>query len=712
MRTDPVFGRLLFAAAVAGALLYCIAAQNGALALGVVVTAAGAAVFSRFGAAPAAPRTIINLMLMFALGWAVRGTFDERVDVDDFCEFITLLMLVKLFDLRSARDHAQLISLSVFLAIGAMLTSNAFVLGLGAIAFAPLLVVATMRHQMVAAAAAARVAPTPPRSSARRDLRRLAGAGLMLGLISAVAVFVLLPRGLGRGAFGSWGNAGVGRTSGFADEVELGIGGLITDSPTPVLDVRFTDAHGRDAGGADSIFYLRGAVLDEYHNGSWRRGHARGNGDRPSRSIRNRRIHRFSDAGQHDLIQSIALRNVPRDATHLFTVWRPTEIHVTQNDQQLTIGDDRQITRTGAPGRFTYTVWSHRRAPEGIDPDSEPRPPVVTPFEAARRFAEQALRGQIEPDPNLRSRGQDRQAARKIEIWLQQHCTYSLETRRAPSGRDPTEWFLSDSREGHCEYFASAMAAMCRSIGIDARVVTGYIAAEYNPSTGYYVVRESNAHAWVEANVGPDVWATYDPTPPAELQTIHHPPAGPFAGIRRLWGSIEHIWNSAVVSYDASARAVLLGLPDPDDSLAYDPPRLLSNLRFGGGRLALRAAVNAALVAISTLLVGLIFRAGMRRLLARRRLQTAAHDPEVRRLLADAGFYTDALRALERRGLGKPDTRPPLDHAGRIESIAPDAAEPLRIIARAYYRLRYAALPLEPAELDDARRAVAALRTR
>ena len=711
MSTEPAFGRLLFLTAVAGALLYCIAAQNGELALGVIVTAGVAARFSRFGSAPAAPRTIINLMLMFALGWAVRGTFDERVDVDDFCEFITLLTLVKLFDLRKPRDHAQLISLSAFLAVGAILTSNSFLLGLGSIAFAPLLIVTTMRHQLVTSAVVAHAAPrTPPR--ARRDLRRLAAVGLALGALSSLAVFVFLPRGLGQGAFGRWGNAAIGRTSGFTDEVELGIGGLISDSPTPVLDARFTDAHGRDAGGIDRIFYLRGAVLDEYRGGTWVRGRSPAHPDRFSESIRAHGVHEFSDAGQHDLIQSISMRNAPRNESHLFSVWRPTEIHVTQSGQRVTIGRDRQLVREGAPGRFAYTVWSDTRSGPYADADAEPRPGVGAPDRVAYDCAKAALRGQIEPDPTLRPRSRDRQAARKIEIWLRQNFTYSLETRRAPPGSDPTQWFLTDSREGHCEYFASAMAAMCRSIGIDARVITGYVAAEYNPATGSYVVRESNAHAWVEVSVGPDVWATYDPTPPAQLQTIHHPPAGPFAGIRRLWGSIEHIWNSAVVSYDASARAELLGLPDPDDSLAYDPPKLLSNLRIGGGGLALRAVINAVLVTLAVLFVGILARAALRRVLRRRRLRTSARDPEVRRLLADAGFYADALRALERRGLAKPDGRPPLDHAGRLEPTEPGVAEPLRTIARAYYHLRFAGLPLDPAQLDGARRAVAALRTR
>jgi transglutaminase-like putative cysteine protease len=61
------------------------------------------------------------------------------------------------------------------------------------------------------------------------------------------------------------------------------------------------------------------------------------------------------------------------------------------------------------------------------------------------------------------------------------------------------------------------MVALCRSVGINARMVAGYLAAEFDASTGRYIVRESNAHAWVEAELGTDRWRRYDPTPPATL---------------------------------------------------------------------------------------------------------------------------------------------------------------------------------------------------
>ena len=98
---------------------------------------------------------------------------------------------------------------------------------------------------------------------------------------------------------------------------------------------------------------------------------------------------------------------------------------------------------------------------------------------------------------------------------------YSLEDRRE-SRIDPIVEFLTVQKRGHCELFASSMALLARSAGIPARVVAGYRVDETNPITGLSVVRDRNAHAWVEAWVG-DRWMTFDPTPFSELHATTRP---------------------------------------------------------------------------------------------------------------------------------------------------------------------------------------------
>lgn len=119
---------------------------------------------------------------------------------------------------------------------------------------------------------------------------------------------------------------------------------------------------------------------------------------------------------------------------------------------------------------------------------------------------------------------------------------YSLSVERT-RGLDPVVDLLTVHREGHCEMFASAMVLLARARGVPARVVTGYRVSEENPLAGYAVVRERNAHAWVEAWVD-GAWRTFDPTPPTELAARGRP--GP------LEDALD--WASAAVD-----RALLAG---------------------------------------------------------------------------------------------------------------------------------------------------------
>jgi hypothetical protein len=94
------------------------------------------------------------------------------------------------------------------------------------------------------------------------------------------------------------------------------------------------------------------------------------------------------------------------------------------------------------------------------------------------------------------------------------HFEYSLAVDRT-AGVDPIVDFLTLHRAGHCELFASAMVLLARTQGIPARVVGGFRVTERNPITGRVVVRDRNAHAWVEAWID-GAWRAWDPTPTSE----------------------------------------------------------------------------------------------------------------------------------------------------------------------------------------------------
>ena len=91
-----------------------------------------------------------------------------------------------------------------------------------------------------------------------------------------------------------------------------------------------------------------------------------------------------------------------------------------------------------------------------------------------------------------------------LTSYLQHSYTYTLDLGHVPPGRDPVDWFLFDVKAGYCEQFATAAVLMFRSVGIPARLVTGYATGDYDPVLNQAVVRERDAHAWVE------VWFPHD----------------------------------------------------------------------------------------------------------------------------------------------------------------------------------------------------------
>jgi len=110
---------------------------------------------------------------------------------------------------------------------------------------------------------------------------------------------------------------------------------------------------------------------------------------------------------------------------------------------------------------------------------------------------------------NLRS---VEQKATALESYLRENYRYSFDTIEY-QGYTPIDWFLFEGKRGHCEYFASALAVMLRTIGIPSRLATGFSLGERNPMTGYYEVRAMNGHAWVEAYVPDRGWMMLEPTP-------------------------------------------------------------------------------------------------------------------------------------------------------------------------------------------------------
>jgi hypothetical protein len=133
-----------------------------------------------------------------------------------------------------------------------------------------------------------------------------------------------------------------------------------------------------------------------------------------------------------------------------------------------------------------------------------------------------------------------------ITTYLQHNYRYTLDLPPVPSGRDPVDWFLFDVKTGYCEQFATAATLMIRSLGIPARLATGYATGEYDPLLNQSIVREHDAHAWVEVWFPGHGWVPVDPTPGVDpLAATRFPDHWAAGGVARL---LPHLTVGAPVA--------------------------------------------------------------------------------------------------------------------------------------------------------------------
>ena len=694
--------RSILGLAIASILTFGIADMNLPLLIVSVPGAIGAWFLTQAPFGRPLPRAIINLLLLGILAFTLFSVSTAGFSVTTVCEIITLTLLAKILDRRSERDFGQVISISAFLCIGTILTSNSFWVGMLLLVCLGLLIAATVRYQID------RLAPGHASSqqirafaSKRfdRQIRRLVLGMFLSGVIISVLVFMIVPRKLGAGLFGEWGNPRIGQVTGFADEVELGMPGFISPSSTPVLDLEVVGQDGEPRGGAGVVYYLRGAVLDTYENGRWTR-----NPNWVDTTQRQRTDHLLngfpiaSEPRYWTLKQKITIRNAAATRAHLFSIWRPVYLEPTQPSVFYYSLDDGTLIRESESGKFEYTVYSR---------DFEQRnryingrrwsasEPVVAENMNTERFKSLASGiledAGIDPDPATRPSEQIERASSVLQDYFNTGFVYTLEAEPVPSGLDPTEWFLFDRQAGHCEYYASAMATLGRSVGINMRVITGYVATEFNEATGHYVVRQSSAHAWVEAEVGPGVWYTFDPTPPSDFQRLHEPSQSLLAQIRRLFDAAEYAWIRAVVDFDSDRQEEMVRSAfnmnwTPDRSIED----LAERLRRGGPKAILRFIGTIlgfiAIVAVVALL--------MTKYLGSMALLLSRFWSVVRLALrpktdVDA-IYQRFLRELVRRGAGKPLGVPLLTHVRLAGRSWPDEQREAAVnLARNLYRARF-----------------------
>ncbi len=370
-------------------------------------------------------------------------------------------------------------------------------------------------------------------------VRRLPAAAVALVVFIvalALPMFFLLPRVGGAGFGGN--QFGQRTSSGFSDTVRLGGIGQIQQSEEVVMRVKLE-------GSQDDNLYFRGVALDTFDNKSWSKSNT---GTRIAMEKNEGDLVQvdFTKGSENRTVQTVYLE--PLDTPVLFAL--PRAVSIQQGNFPVVYKDAYggfSYPRTFE--RVSYKVFSDRSVPTAAELRADDRPYIADV--SNYRFLPPNL------DPRIAKLAEQITAktknrydkARAVESYLQNNFGYTLEQKSG--GEEPLADFLFNVREGHCEYFATAMAVMLRTQGIATRIVNGFHGGEYNDAADVTVVRQRNAHAWVEVYFpGQDAWVTFDPTPFAGQTAAATSSSGIVGSVRKYLEALETFWIQHFVAYD------------------------------------------------------------------------------------------------------------------------------------------------------------------
>jgi len=285
-----------------------------------------------------------------------------------------------------------------------------------------------------------------------------------------------------------------------------------------------------------------------------------------------------------------------------------------------------------------------------------------------------------------------------IETFLRTRYTYTLNLTGKP-GDDPLAHFLFETRAGHCEYFASAMTIMLRTLDIPAREVNGFLPGEYNELGGDYIVRASDAHSWVEVYFPGADWQVFDPTPAAPENE-----AGFLSSLGKYADWMEITWSEWVIGYDFAhqvtmAQNVQRGSRDISESLRawYARQELRGKKWMKSWHDGLGVLVAFAVVAFLILLRFDALSAMLQRLWLSWQLRSAMaarSNPQLASRL-----YAELLRLLARRGMIREVSQTPFEFAVAMDS--PNLAPAVREFTQLYTHARFGGAPCDATRLQQ-----------
>jgi len=589
------------------------------------------------------------IALAYAGFYALDYLFLSRDFLAATVHLVFFLAVLKIFSARTGRDYFYTAAIAFLELVAAAILSvnfNFFVfLALYLLFAIAALTSAEIRRSMQRAA-------SPARGGPRRFHARLAALAVMvtLGILVLTAgLFFLLPR-TAEAAFERLIPRRL-HVPGFSSLTETG---TLQTSSRPVMHIQiFT-------GTPEKVrLRWRGGALTFFDGKRWT------NPDRTSTEIPigtdGYVILGTAQPGQVGINYHVDME--PLDTDALFLAGTPLRVDLHRRFVIRGAADTFRLERPPLQG-IHYDAYS------ALEEPPETTPPAASvelpPAESDRDLQLPLLDPRISRLARTLTAGESSalERARALEHGLRSRYRYTLELPDHEVA-DPLGYFLFTRKEGHCEYFASAMAVMLRTLGIPSRVAIGFDSGVYNTITDLWLVRASDAHAWVEAWIPGYGWRTFDPTPPDSNPSRY----SLSTALSLYLDAAETFWQNWVVSYDLGRQDALVDRMEQGARHAglrwFDS---FSGLGAGwGGRvtawfgaLGLRAAIALGLALWLWFLTPPL----VRLLRMRRRVRNARRGQAS---MVDATLlYQRMLQVLKRHGYQKPPWFTPAEFAGSL----------------------------------------------
>ena len=541
---------------------------------------------------------------------------------------LVVMLALKLLETRTQRDGTLLGFLGCFLLVTNFLHSQTLSTAVYMLGCAWLLIASLISMQYTGAW-----------PGWRSPVRR-AGVLILQGVPLMLVLFLLFPRIQGP----LWG---------MPQDAYAGLSGLSdTMSPGSLNNLILSDAIAFRASFTGGIpepkdLYWRGPVLWDYDGKTW---------------TAPRIVESTNALPDHGPQIEYTVTLEPHNKRWLFAL----EFPGLRPPRSIATRDMQLLSFTPVRSRVRYDMVSSIGTAYGADDDQSllarnlRLPPDTNPRTSA--FA-QELRKKFPNDRNL--------VAAVLTRFRNENFVYTLSPPLL--GEQPVDEFLFETRRGFCEHYASAFTVLMRAAGIPARVVTGYLGGEVNPVGDYILVRQADAHAWVEIWLENTGWVRVDPTAAVSPARVERGIAsalprtdvlpmfvrGDFALLQRMrltLDSVTYTWNQWVLGYTPDRQR-----------------RFLSYIGFSESTWQTLAFVLMFCAGIAVL-IGAAF--------ALRDLRGVRED-------AVKKIYMLFCRKLERRGLRRDAAEGPCVFAQRAGQKHPELADTIDEITALYIALRY-----------------------